>query len=192
MYKLLTEEERAKLQIISLDKNQLLFRENEICNSTAIVIDGRIEIKSYDINGKEIIYNTIYGGGIFANNLLFSQDKRYKGNAVALEKSHVVLLNEKELLNILQNNQDFLLRYLHIQADYVKRLNLNLKLLSYDSARERFLYYLEYHDGLIIYKTITSLAKELFISRERLSRLISELCKEKMIIKEKQLIKLVD
>ena len=67
-----------------------------------------------------------------------------------------------------------------------------VKLLSLDSARERFIYYLEYHHRHIKIESITRLSKELSLTRETLSRLISSLIKEKIIIKEKQLIKLIN
>ena len=90
------------------------------------------------------------------------------------------------------NNEAFLRKYLSVQAQSMKQLNFMMKLLSFDSARDRFLYYLEYHHKMITIYSITQLSKELFLTRETLSRLISSLVKEGLIIKEKQLIKLVN
>ena len=82
MYNLLNPKEKEKLTIVDIKKDQLLFHENEVCVSVALVISGQIIIRSIDLNGKEIIYNIINEGGIFANNLLFSNDKRYKGDVI--------------------------------------------------------------------------------------------------------------
>ena len=90
------------------------------------------------------------------------------------------------------NNEIFLRTYLSVQAENIKQINFMVKLLSLDSARERFIYYLEYHHRLIEIESITRLSKELSLTRETLSRLISSLIKEKIIIKEKQLIKLIN
>ena len=192
MYNLLNPKEKEKLTIVDIKKDQLLFHENEVCVSVALVISGQIIIRSIDLNGKEIIYNIINEGGIFANNLLFSNDKRYKGDVIATQKSKVALLSEDNLIEILMNNVVFLRSYLSVQAENIKQINFMVKLLSLDSARERFIYYLEYHHRLIEIESITRLSKELSLTRETLSRLISSLIKEKIIIKEKQLIKLIN
>ena len=192
MYNLLNPKEKEKLTIVDIKKDQLLFHENEVCVSVALVISGQIIIRSIDLNGKEIIYNIINEGGIFANNLLFSNDKRYKGDVIATQKSKVSLLSEDNLIEILMNNEIFLRTYLSVQAENIKQINFMVKLLSLDSARERFIYYLEYHHRLIEIESITRLSKELSLTRETLSRLISSLIKEKIIIKEKQLIKLIN
>ena len=192
MYNLLNPKEKEKLTIVDIKKDKLLFNENEVCVSVALVISGQIIIRSIDLNGKEIIYNIINEGGIFANNLLFSNDKRYKGDVIATQKSKVALLSEDNLIEILMNNVVFLRSYLSVQAENIKQINFMVKLLSFDSARERFIYYLEYHHRLIEIESITRLSKELSLTRETLSRLISSLIKEKIIIKEKQLIKLIN
>lgn len=192
MYNLLSTEEKEKTLIVDLKKNQLLFHENEICQYVALVISGQIEIKSYDLSGKEIVYNTINAGGIFANNLLFSNDKSYKGNVIATVDTSLALIDEQNLITILMSNEAFLRKYLTLQAQSMKQLNFMMKLLSFDSARDRFLYYLEYHHKMITVYSITKLSKELFLTRETLSRLISSLVKEGIITKEKQLIKLVN
>ena len=192
MYHLLSKEEKEKALIVDLKKDQLLFHENEICEYVALVISGQIEIKSYDLSGKEIVYNIINAGGIFANNLLFSNDKAFKGNVIATVDTSLALIDEQNLITILMNNEAFLRKYLSVQAQSMKQLNFMMKLLSFDSARDRFLYYLEYHHKMITIYSITQLSKELFLTRETLSRLISSLLKEGLIIKEKQLIKLVN
>lgn len=192
MYNLLNPKEKEKLTIVDIKKDQLLFHENEVCVSVALVISGQIVIRSIDLNGKEIIYNIINEGGIFANNLLFSNDKRYKGDVLATQKSKVALLSKDNLIEILMNNEIFLRTYLSVQAENIKQINFMVKLLSLDSARERFIYYLEYHHRHIKIESITRLSKELSLTRETLSRLISSLIKEKIIIKEKQLIKLIN
>ena len=192
MYNLLSKEEKEKALIVDLKKDQLLFHENEICEYVALVISGQIEIKSYDLSGKEIFYNIINAGGIFANNLLFSNDKAFKGNVIATVDTSLALIDEQNLITILMNNEAFLRKYLSVQAQSMKQLNFMMKLLSFDSARDRFLYYLEYHHKMITIYSITQLSKELFLTRETLSRLISSLVKEGLIIKEKQLIKLVN
>ena len=51
----LKEEEKKYLKNVILEKNEILFRENELCENIGIVISGEIRIISYLESGKEII-----------------------------------------------------------------------------------------------------------------------------------------
>lgn len=186
----LNEEEKRLIKIVSLNKEQTLFLENEICESVGLVIEGEMEIISYSFSGKEIIFNTLSTNMIFGNNLIFSSDPRYKGSVISKTISKVVLIDKKLLINLLKNNEAFLLEYLKVQSDTGKQLNFQIKLLSLESAEERFLYYLHSKGGAINYKSITSLARTIYLQRETLSRLLTKLINKKIIIKRKNSISL--
>ena len=59
MYSLLNREEKQKLKIIKTHKDQLIFREDEDCEYAGIVVSGQISIRSYNLNGKEVIYTPL-------------------------------------------------------------------------------------------------------------------------------------
>ena len=179
---LLTKEEKKTCLQKSYKKGTIIFQENDKCEFVCIVISGTIQIVSYSQSGVEIIYNQISEGGMFGNNLLFSDDPYYRGNVLCKEDSAVLLINHENMLKILQNNPQFLNEYLKIQANFSKNLNGTIKLLSLTSAEERFLYYLK-QNKKITYQSITSLAASLYLTRETLSRLISKLVKEAKITK---------
>lgn len=177
----LSKEEKKLLRVASFKKNEIIFNEGEICNSIAILIEGRVEIISYSFSGKEVIFNIVEKNQIFGNNLLFSSDPTYKGNVMAVVKSTIVFISKENLISLLSTNNFFLQEYLKIQSDFGKHLNTKIKLFSIDSALERFKYYLFLNKGEINYKSINSLANELNLKRETLSRLISRLEKENVI-----------
>lgn len=182
MYRLLTEKEIAKLKTKNLKKDDVLFREGDFCHYACIVIDGEIIIRTIDDNGNEIIFAKVNKGQIFGNNLIFSKDRKYKGDVIATKDTKVLFIGEKELLNVLQTNTKFLSAYLSEQANITKELNSKIKLSSISSAKERFMFYLKEHNNSIEYTSITSLSKELGLQRETLSRLLSKLKKEKIVI----------
>ena len=177
----LSKENRQLLKVRSFNKNQIIFRENDVCNSIGIVVEGKVQIVSYSFSGKEVVFNTLNKNQIFGNNLLFSSDPRYKGDVVSISKTTVVFIDKNDLITLLSNDANFLVNYLQIQSDFGKSLNAQIKLFSIDSALERFEYYLFLNKGEIEFKTITSLANELNLKRETLSRLISKLEKENVI-----------
>lgn len=174
-----------------LKKGTVLFHENDKCESIGIVINGQISIVSYLIDGKEIVYNQITNNGIFGNNLVFSSEPYYKGNIIVDVDSEIAFINKKDLVKLLSDNDLFLTEYLKIQSDFGKTLNNKIKLLSIDSAEERFYFYMHEHSNAIKYSSISDLAKKLYLKRETLSRLISKLLKQKKIKKDKEYITLL-
>ena len=187
----LTKSELEMTKEVSLSKEQILFYEGDLCECIGVVKEGEIEITSYSYGGKEIIFNHLYPGMVFGNNLIFSSQPTYKGSVLAKKPAKVVLIYEKQLISILKSNNEFLLKYLQLQSDMGKELNGKIKLLSLDGAEERFFYYLHSQNGVIYYSSINKLAVTLSLQRETLSRLISKLIKERKIIKDNHTIRIL-
>lgn len=192
IFDLLSIDEKKVIKVISLKKDEILFHENDVCNEIGIVLKGVISISSYSYQGIEMNYNTIMEGGIFGNNLLFSSEPIHKGNVIAKLPSEVALISKPQLLNLLKNNESFLKEYLKIQSDFGKKLNQKIKILSFHHAEDRLLYLLQANNGVLKYRSVSSLASSLNLSREATSRLISALIKEKVIRKELTTLYLVD
>ena len=180
---LLTLKEKENIIYNELKVGDILFYEGDMCDSIGIIKSGYIVILSYTFTGGEIIYNTLESGDIFGNNLIFTDDNKYRGNVIAKENSEVIIIKKNVLLDILKNNEEFLKEYLIIQSNFTRSLNTKLKLLAFDSARDRLYFYMSLNDNKIIYKTISELSNRLFMKRETLSRLLSKLEKSGEIIR---------
>lgn len=172
-------------------KNETIFYENDECKLIGFVKAGEIKISSTVLNGNEIVYNVIKPGGMFGENLIFSSNKQFRGDVIATEKSEIIFLSKDELEKLMMTNKDFLELFLNTVSDFSKQLNLKLKLLTFNIARDRIMYYLDIMGGKISYKSITSLSEFLNLSRESLSRNLHQLIKEKVIlIKDRTIVKL--
>ena len=189
---LLTEQEKKYLETISFKEDEILFYEDDICHSIGIVLEGELKISSFTFEGNEIVYNELVRGSVFGNNLLFSKDNKYKGDIRATSKGKIAIIKKDNLLKLLTSNEAFLKEYLSIQSDFAKTLNAKIKLLSFNNAKERLLYYLFINNNRVKYRSITGLSKNLNLTREATSRLISTLEKEKIIIKKNHEIILVE
>lgn len=173
---------------LDVKNRETLFFEGDECQKIGIVISGRLSIVSYYSDGKEVIYNILEKGKMFGNNLIFSSEPFYRGDVVADEESKVLLIDKEDFLKAISSNQEILELFLREQSDFSKSLNLKIKLLTIDSAKERILYYLTINKNVITYKSITKLAKTLYLSREVVSRTIYKLEKEGLIeIKDKRI-----
>lgn len=182
---LLTEQEKKYLEVISYKEDEILFYEDDICENIGIVLEGELKISSFTFEGNEIIFNELHYGSVFGNNLLFSKDNKFKGDIRGVSKGKVALINKDNLLKLLMNNETFLKEYLSIQSDFARTLNSKIKLLSFNNAKERVLYYLFINNNRVKYRTITGLSETLHLTREATSRVISSLEKEHKIIKKK-------
>lgn len=189
---LLTKEEKRLTKTINYKANEILFYENDICNEIGIVIEGEIRIASITFKGNEVIYNLLTKGEVFGNNLLFSNDNRFRGDVKAIKNSKICLISKNNLLKILMDNKEFLQEYLHIHSEFTKSLNTKIKLLTFDNAKERLLYLFYINNNRIIYKNVTSLAHQLYLSREVTSRLLSELVRKGTINRKKHEIRLLE
>ena len=56
----LTKEQYEKIKIVELEKNTILFREEEICESIGVILEGEMIISSYSYKGTELIYNHLF------------------------------------------------------------------------------------------------------------------------------------
>lgn len=189
---LLTEQEKNYIETISFKEDEILFYEDDICHSLGIVLEGELKISSFTFEGNEIVYNELTRGSVFGNNLLFSKDNKYKGDIRATSKGKIAIIKKDNLLKLLTSNEAFLKEYLSIQSDFAKNLNAKIKLLSFNNAKERLLYYLFINNNRVKYRSITGLSKNLNLTREATSRLISTLEKEKIIIKKNHEIILIE
>ena len=189
---LLTKQEQNLLEVKSLNKGQVLFREGELCSKVSIVVSGQVKISSMNYSGNEVIFNVSENGDMFGNNLLFSDNPYYKGDVVALKDSVVVSIKRENLENILRSNKDFLISYLNIQSNFGKKLNSTIKLLSFSSAQDRLLFFLKENNNTIKYHSVTDLADLLHLKRETLSRLLTKLEKENVLSRSPHSISLLN
>ena len=181
---LLTEKQKQALVYRKYEAKVHVFNENDFCDCIGIVCKGHLDIVSYLQDGKQIIYNSMQENQIFGGNLIFSSNPYFKGNIIAGCDCIIAFINQKQLIEFLQTNTDFMIEYLKKQADFTKQLNDNIKIMSISNMEERLYYLLKINNGKIKYETISGLAQKLYMQRETLSRLISKLEKQSKIKKE--------
>ena len=188
----LSKDEKKLLEVKSLKKNDILYREDEKCESISIVVSGEIKISTTSFEGKELIYNVLSKNDVFGNNLIFSDEPFYKGDVIATKDSTIVIIKRENLLTLLQSNREFMISYLNVHSNFSKKLNSTIKLLSYSSAEERLRFYLFNNGGSIKVKSVSELANILHLQRETLSRLLTKLEKENVIKRSLHQIDLLD
>lgn len=179
--KTLTLEDLSKIHILSFKKDTILFNEGDECSNISIVKDGKVNIVSYTLEGKEIIYRQLNEGEMFGNNLIFSSHPIYRGDVVAKTDGIIFMIEKDKLLAIMMSNKNFLEAYLSEASDFSIELNKDIKLLTFNNAEDRVLYLLSLSKNRLEYNSVTDLAKRLFLTREATSRVLHKLEAEKLI-----------
>ena len=185
LLQVLSKKEHKLVNGYQVTKNSVIAHEGDLCENIGVIVSGKVDIISYAFKGKEMLLNSLKAGDIFGNNLIFSSDPVYRGDIVAKEKCVIAFINKENLIYLLQNNQEFLTLYLKAQSDFGKSLNARIQLLSFTNAEERLFYYASKNENVIVFKNVTSLAQQIGIQRETLSRLLTSLVKRHLIKKEK-------
>lgn len=176
-------DKETKFRKSNFKKNEIIFNEDQICEEMGIIISGEYIIQSLSFNGNEIIYAYLKEGDIFGQNLLFSDNSKYKGNVICIKPGEVQFIKKNNLLYIFNKYPNILSIFLKKQSNSIISLNDNIKILSFESAEERLIFFLS-NKGKYQYQTITKLAKILNLRRETLSRLIVKLIKKDVIYKD--------
>ena len=186
---LLNSKEEKFVKYSSFLKDEIIFTENSKCENIGIILSGTASIISYSFEGKDIVFKNLKKDDTFGENLIFSRAPFYRGNVIATTRCKIAFINKKDLLQILHENESFLIEYLNLQSENAKELNFRIKVLSFDNAYERFTYFMHINNNIFEMKTIKQLSQILGLSRETVSRLISKLVNEdKLVIKGKSLI----
>lgn len=166
-------------EIKEYNKNEVVFNENDECDSMGIVLEGKLLIASYTYNGTEILFNNINKNGLFGHSLIFSSSPFYKGKIISESNSKVAFINKERLAKVLKDPA-MLNDYLSIINDELLKTKEKTRILAFDSTTDRLLYYLTIHDKIVI-ESISSLAKSLSVTRESLSRTLKKLSEAKVI-----------
>ena len=142
-------------------------------------------MKKYLSNGKGLYLTAFNPGDMYGEN--------YRG-WLSAEKPAMVLQLSLNSLNELLENPDFKRLYFHEISERVSRMTERIEILSYTKVSDRLiLYFLNHFEKESSFNiNISTLADALNCSREALSRAVSELGKEKALIKEGNKITLLD
>jgi hypothetical protein len=90
-------------------------------------------------------------------------------------------------------DKDLLEAYISIISNESFNIKQQVKLLSHKNALDRVIFYLDLisKNNICIIDSVSSLAKEVNLPRETVSRILSKLEKEKYLIKEKNTIRIL-
>lgn len=160
-----------------LPKKSILFMEDSKGSSIFLLAEGKIQLHKATPDGNEVVIRTIGPGEVFAEVVLFEQD-RYPVTATAMVKSVVFAFGKSDILRLLDRPEfrnDFIASLMSKQRYLAERVRY---LTSYD-VEQRFFVFIEEHYGgesvIDVDMSKRDLAAAIGTTPETLSRLTSRL-----------------
>lgn len=173
------------------NKDQILAMQDEVCNRLIILIDGSVKAEMADPTGKVVKVEDVLAPNPLAILFLFGKENRFPVQVTAKERILTLIIPKQSILRMLQYNEQILINYLNISAQYASMLSKKLHFMSFRNIRQKLaLYFLELtkqsNDRAKIELTQTALAEYFGVSRPSLSRELSNMQNDGLIIMEKK------
>ncbi len=183
-------------EIQKYKRNDMIFCEGDICNKLGYVVNGNIHISTVNYDETEFIISRLNTNDFFGETLIFSNSPYYLGDVVAFSEVTICLINRKNLLYLLQNNESFLTFFISSMAKKNFYAQNRLKVLSQNSIRNKIMFFLYnqekiYKKRIIEISSKENLARLLNMPRPSLSRELSKLRKDGIIEYTKTYIKII-
>lgn len=170
-------------RIDDYEAGQVLFERGQNAQHFFIVLDGQINLFLYSRAGEEKIVEILRPGNSFAEAVMFMEGSAYPVSSVAVVKSQVARLPNREYIAILRESPDTCLRML---SHLSRRLHLRIReieSLTLESATHRLVRLIEARlppdddapAEINLLESRQELASRLSIKPETLSRILRQL-----------------
>lgn len=178
----------------SLSIGEFLFKQGEDCYAIFALESGQIRLQHFTEAGQQISHSAIYPGEYLAEPALFGET--YLWTAVVEQPSRVAILPKMAFLRALQQDAGLALSFIAQLCQHQQQTAILLELRGMNSARERFLNYLnrfiDSHEQVVyLDRPFKDIASDLSLTPEALSRTLRQCQKEGIITRSKNMIKML-
>lgn len=181
------------------DKGDLIFAEDTPCQGMYIVATGAIKIYKIGPDGREHVLHVAEPGDTFGEAAIFLGSVGYPAYAGAVKKSTVIFIPKRALLDLMKEEPDLAFQVLGSLATWNHRLVTKLEVLALKDTSSRLAGYILGHakklrtGGIELDLAIPkqTLAAQLAMSSETLSRLLTRFEAEGLIESEGRHIRVI-
>jgi len=173
-------------------KKSIVVQEGELGNALYVILKGSVKISYYAPDGREVVLSLLQEGSIFGEMSLLDKQPR-SATVSTLEESKLAQLRQKDFERLLLNQPQITLKLLTEVVSRLRRTSMVLERISTMDVPHRLYDYIQDYckrfgkedaDGFSSVKLPTHqlIADQLSTSRETISRAISALKKEEIIL----------
>lgn len=191
----ITEENKSKL-LRELDADTFIFQKNttilttvKLNNIIGYIISGCIQIIRNDYNGSRIIIDELDDGKVFGSILSSISNGDY--DIITKEETKIILIEYNTILSFPFENKDynqFIKNLLQITREEMEKKNDRIEVLTKKTIRNKLLEYFDINSkskttrSIYLPFSFTDLADYLAVDRSAMSRELSNLKKEGLIV----------
>jgi len=184
--------EMTPSKIIELPQGEYLFHQKDPTSGIFVIKHGTVKLIRDSVDGNKVIIHIAQTNDSLAEASLFSD--HYHCHARAEVASQIFRYSKQNILACLEKDSTLSLNFIETLAKQVQRLRLLIELRSIRAPRERLMQYLnlmvDLKRSLQIETTYKDLAVTLGMTHETLYRILSQLEKERLIVREDKTISL--
>lgn len=179
-------------------KGQVIAVEGQPCTALGIILQGTLEVQKVYASGKVVVMTHLQSGNIFGEAIIFSQNKAYPATIVATQDSWLIYIDTEDIIKLCTSNRLVLRHFMEHLTQKILVLNKKIRDLSFDTLRQKLAVYLleEYsrQNSLELFLPMCKkdLADLLGVQRPSLSRELSNMEADGLIICDRRRIKILD
>lgn len=184
--------EGVEYSVRNYSKGDIIARQGESCKGLYMLIKGSARTEMIAENGSLLYIETIDAIKPLAPAFIFATVNNFPVDVIALEESKVLFISREEILKILQNDQDLLLRYLRYNSDKTQFLSNKIQMLSIKTIKSKLSHYIlellkveqktkPGSSTIIMDKNQTELAAYFGVTRPSLARALGEMARDGLI-----------
>ncbi|HRZ97430.1 MAG TPA: Crp/Fnr family transcriptional regulator [Paludibacter sp.] len=179
------------------DKNEVIFRQGDLCDALNILMTGSVKTEMITENGNLLGIEIINAPRPLAPAFLFSGNNRFPVDVTTLEDVEILRIPKDEVIRLMTSQPDFMQQFLIHNANRTQFLTNRLQLLSIKTIKGKIAHFLleqagEHGDTFTLNRNQTELADFFGVARPSLARSLSEMIEEGIINVNKKEYKVLD
>lgn len=178
-------------------KNEVVFRQGDVCDALYVLIHGIVKAEMINENGNLIPIENIQAPRPLAPAFLFSDKNNFPVDVTALTDIELLRIPKSEVIRLMTLKPDFMQQFMTHNANRTQFLTQRLQLLSIKTIKGKIAHLLfeKYQTSgntFTMNKNQTQLAEYLGVARPSLARSISEIIEEGIIETNKKEYKILN
>ncbi len=181
----LDENSLKQCEVFKFVAHEVIYQETFPITWLGIVIDGKAKVCCSSANGKNLVLCYFVSTGTVGGIEMMANQSSATASLIATTDFECIAIPFEENEKILRSNNKFLNRLCYEISTNLVNSSSNFVTSALHSGEQRLCsYILESSHNTIFNDNLTDVACSLGISYRHLSRLLTQLCEEKLLIKE--------
>ena len=130
-----------KLEILSCDKGEIVFREGDPGEAVYFVLNGRIKLLRHTLRGRDVVVDVLGPGRVFGIMAVVSRS-RYSADAQALEHAVLAKISRSDFMEMLSTYPSVAVKTSQELAERLRSANDLINTLAVDRVDRRIAYIL--------------------------------------------------